>query len=325
MTKGLGQTNAKHLLIPAFFDGGRFTINDVHYVQEGNELVPVGDTQFSKDSSFGYRSSNLQDYILEKYDQKLERATVGSIALNELRENGLHYLDKVLDSKKSHLVVNAMRQSDLELLALSCLRHRDPLVFRTAASFVNAIAGIKKKPILGRDEVLASNSPLGALLVVGSYVTKTTEQLTFLKSHWPANYIEYDVLNGNTSKLIEEIDLKISEGENVVLYTSRKLVKGADRNDSLRIINKVSRDLVHIVKSLRARPKYILAKGGITSSDIATQALAVSRALVLGQVHKGVPVWRLSKGSKFPELSYVVFPGNVGDESALWNVVNRLS
>lgn len=127
--------------------------------------------------------------------------------------------------------------------------------------------------------------------------------------------------------MIEEVDLKISEGENVVLFTSRKLVKGADRNDSLRIINKVSRDLVHIVKSLKARPKYILAKGGITSSDIATKALTVSRALVLGgQVHKGgVPVWRLSKGSKFPELSYVVFPGNVGDESALWKVVNRLS
>jgi len=60
LTKGLGQPSAKHVLIPAFFEGGRYTYEDVHYVKEIKGFVPAGETSFAKDSTFGYTQSNLK-------------------------------------------------------------------------------------------------------------------------------------------------------------------------------------------------------------------------------------------------------------------------
>ena len=47
------------IIYPFFKEGGRFTIDNVHYVQEGDELVPAGETEFAKDKSFGYKASHL--------------------------------------------------------------------------------------------------------------------------------------------------------------------------------------------------------------------------------------------------------------------------
>jgi uncharacterized protein YgbK (DUF1537 family) len=68
-----------------------------------------------------------------------------------------------------------------------------------------------------------------------------------------------------------------------------------------------------------------VAKGGITSSDIATEGLGVKSALVLGQVRPGIPLWRLGEESRFPGLPYAVFPGNVGTDRTLLEVVEALS
>ena len=53
------------IICPYFREGGRFTIGDVHYVKMGERLVPAGQTEFAKDRTFGYHSSNLKDYIEE--------------------------------------------------------------------------------------------------------------------------------------------------------------------------------------------------------------------------------------------------------------------
>jgi uncharacterized protein YgbK (DUF1537 family) len=79
-----------------------------------------------------------------------------------------------------------------------------------------------------------------------------------------------------------------------------------------------------MVKRIKAAPSYILTKGGITSSDIATQALNVKKAVVSGQILPGVPVWQLGAESRFAGLTYIVFPGNVGDTNALVDVVHHL-
>lgn len=52
--------------MPYFREGGRFTLDNVHYVRYGAELVPCGQTEFAKDETFGYHSSNLCEYIEEK-------------------------------------------------------------------------------------------------------------------------------------------------------------------------------------------------------------------------------------------------------------------
>ncbi|OPZ20919.1 MAG: hypothetical protein BWZ10_00583 [candidate division BRC1 bacterium ADurb.BinA364] len=103
------------------------------------------------------------------------------------------------------------------------------------------------------------------------------------------------------------------------------MIAGADANDSLAIGRQVSEALVQTVRSLAGRPRYLLAKGGITSSDLATKALGVRRATVLGQILPGVPVWRLGEESAMPGLAYIVFPGNVGETDALTAIANLMA
>ena len=69
----------------------------------------------------------------------------------------------------------------------------------------------------------------------------------------------------------------------------------------------------------------MVAKGGITSSDVGVKALGVRRALVLGQIRSGVPVWRTGAESRFPKIPYVIFPGNVGVDQTLREVVAVLT
>jgi hypothetical protein len=94
---------------------------------------------------------------------------------------------------------------------------------------------------------------------------------------------------------------------------------------NLQIGRQVSDALVEIIRRLNQAPCFLIAKGGITSSDLATQGLGVRRAMVAGQLLPGVPVWRLGTEARFPSMPYVVFPGNVGDDQALADAVTRLS
>ncbi|MBA7558148.1 hypothetical protein ES705_50939 [subsurface metagenome] len=83
--------------------------------------------------------------------------------------------------------------------------------------------------------------------------------------------------------------------------------------------------LVKIIKGIQVKPRFLVAKGGITASDIATEALNIKRALVMGQILPGVPVWKTGMESQFPGLAYIVFPGNVGGEDALVKIIEKLS
>src|SRR5205814_10635762 len=100
---------------------------------------------------------------------------------------------------------------------------------------------------------------------------------------------------------------------------------GQNPTASLAICRQVSASLVEILDRITVRPRFIVAKGGITSSDVATRALRVSRAMVLGQIIPGVPLWRLGEESRWPGLSYVSFPGNLGGPTALQDALDKLS
>jgi uncharacterized protein YgbK (DUF1537 family) len=84
---------------------------------------------------------------------------------------------------------------------------------------------------------------------------------------------------------------------------------------------KISEAVTRIASSITVRPNFIIAKGGITSSDVGTKALRVKKALVLGQILPGIPVWLTGAESRFPDMPYVIFPGNVGSETALRDAV----
>jgi uncharacterized protein YgbK (DUF1537 family) len=117
---------------------------------------------------------------------------------------------------------------------------------------------------------------------------------------------------------------KLQSGQDVLVMTSRELVVGDDAISSLNIGSLVAATLVRIVQSIDVRPRYVIAKGGITSSDIATKGLNIKRATVIGQAAPGVPLWRCDdETSRHPGILYVVFPGNVGGEDALAELVER--
>ena len=103
-----------------------------------------------------------------------------------------------------------------------------------------------------------------------------------------------------------------------------RFVIGQDRESSLRIGQIISSALVAVVKSLSERSAWVIAKGGITSSDVATQGLRIKRAEVLGQALPGIPIWRTGRESRWPGMTYVVFPGNVGGPDALAEMIRAL-
>jgi uncharacterized protein YgbK (DUF1537 family) len=204
-------------------------------------------------------------------------------------------------------------------------------IFRTSASFVPIRAGMAAGKIYQPQKQQVASSH-GALVVVGSYVPKTTSQLAHLLAQASHESIEVDVSRLLQSSetapyaafIIRQTDQWLAAGKDVVVHTSRRLETGQDAESSLQINSLVSGFLVDIVRGLAVRPAFLVAKGGITSSDLATKGLEAVKARVLGQVIPGVPVWQMGPESKFPGLVYVVFPGNVGDETALMEVYKRL-
>jgi uncharacterized protein YgbK (DUF1537 family) len=113
----------------------------------------------------------------------------------------------------------------------------------------------------------------------------------------------------------------------VILHTSRLLIKAGDPAESLRIARTVSAAVVAVTnKTLKAfPPRFVIAKGGITSSDVAARGLEIRRAIVRGPMLPGiVSLWQPVDGPA-KGIPYVVFAGNVGDENSLTQVTRKLS
>jgi uncharacterized protein YgbK (DUF1537 family) len=329
LTNGLGYDDAIQILIPAFFEGGRFTLNDIHYVQEEDQLVPAALTPFAADATFGYQFSNLKQYVEEKTLGKVKSGEVISFPLEKLRLNGPKYVTDTLTQAPagSTCIVNAVGYQDLRVFAAGLLRLDRPVILRTAASFVPALSGLEPKPLLPQDDFRKAPGK-SVLIVVGSHVPKTTAQFNYLVRNCPElKKIELQVqkvIDTEPDKIAEiyagEINRLLAEGDQILLYTSRELIRLEDKFESLALSKKISETITSVIRKLKVQPRTIIAKGGITSSDIATEGLQVKRAMVKGQVLPGIPVWELGSESKFPGMNYVVFPGNVGGEDAVCTV-----
>ncbi|HXF61508.1 MAG TPA: four-carbon acid sugar kinase family protein [Caldilineaceae bacterium] len=336
LTQALGMRVDATLLIPFFLEGGRYTLNNIHYVAEGDRLTPAAQTPFAQDAAFGYRASYLPAWVEEKTGGQVPADAVATISLSDLRQGGPDVVCAQLMALQDNTVcvVNAAALRDLEVLVAALLRAEAAgkrFLYRTAASFVQVRAGLAARPLLTAGELgLAGEG--GALFVVGSYVPKTTGQVNALLAQPGLLHVEVDVpalldqdrRAGEIARARVQAATALAAGQDVVLATSRTLVTGADAASSLAIGQQVSAALVEIVGGLGTAPRYLVAKGGITASDIATKALGIRRALVLGQILPGVPVWQTGPECRFPGLAYVVFPGNVGGADALVEVRNRL-
>ncbi len=324
------------LIIPYFEAGGRYTIHDVHCVAEGDKLTAAAETPFARDAVFGYAHSNLREWVEEKTHGRVKSHEVASVSLETIRIGGPQAVCEQLQSlaKGCACIVNAAALSDMDVFALGLLmaeQNGRRYLVRSAAQIVAARLGLEPRPLLSGHDLKTGGSG-GGLVVVGSYVPKTTEQLAHLLANTNIDRIELPVpalldeakRAEGIEKSLEGVHDALGANRDVVLHTSRGLVTGDEADRNLKIGNSVSAALVEIVQRLRVRPRYFVAKGGITSSDLATRGLGVKRAVVAGQLLPGIPVWRLGAEAKFPELTYVVFPGNVGAPDALAEAVQKL-
>jgi uncharacterized protein YgbK (DUF1537 family) len=326
------------LLVPAYLEAGRITAGDVHYARVGGEFVPVGETEFARDATFGYTSSNLVEFLAEKSGG---RVRARSLSLTDIRDGGPDRVRDVLADVRGGqwVVVNATDYSDLETVTLGVLAAEAAgrsFLFRTGPSFVRALAGIEPTPPLASAQIWPSGVPGGhGLVVVGSHVGQTTRQLAALRALGHTVDVELDVPallaeDGTGDTVIRAATAAVTAGlrsADVLLYTSRTLRTGTDAAASLAIARTVSTAVVRVVAgALAARPAWVIGKGGITSHDVAQHGLGIRRAEVIGQMFPGVvSVLRpIDAPAAVVGMPYVVFAGNVGDDDSLARVVDIL-
>ena len=338
--KYTGKTIDGEILCPFFKEGGRFTIGDVHYVKYGDELVPANETEFAKDKTFGYKAATMPAYVEEKTGGAYKAENVTCISLEDIHNMDIDRIEEqlmaVTDFNK--IIVNAVDYVDVKVFCIAMYRAMAKgkvFMFRTAAAIVKVMGGVTDQPLLTRAQMVVNETANGGIIVVGSHTNKTTAQLEELKKMTEIKFIELDATLVRDDAAFEAevqrcLDLEeecIRAGQTVCCYTTRALITAdtGDKEDELRLSVKISDAVQSLVGRLTVTPAFVIAKGGITSSDVGTKALAVKKANVLGQIRPGIPVWQTGEDSKFPRTPYVIFPGNVGEATTLREAVEVLT
>lgn len=330
--KRTGKKVDGEILCPFFKEGGRYTIDDVHYVREGDQLTPAAETEFAKDKTFGYTQSDLKKYVEEKTKGDYLAEKVTAIDLADLRSMAIDKIEaqlmEVADFNK--IIVNAVDYCDIKVFCIALYRamaRGKVFMFRTAAALVKVMGGVSDQPLLTREQMIVQPTDKGGVIVIGSHTDKTTQQMEYLRQNPEIVFVELDATLVNDPKAFSEAvdrclaveEAWIEKGKTVCVYTTRQLITAdtGDKEDDLRLSVAISDAVQSLVGNLKVTPSFVIAKGGITSSDIGTKALRVQRANVLGQIKPGIPVWQTGSESKFPMTPYVIFPGNVGEVETL--------
>lgn len=330
------------VLVPAFPDAGRITIGGVHYVRApGSRLTPVAATEFAEDRTFPYSSSRLAEYIQEKSGGRRRASDVWLLDLKTIRA-GPSAVAGVLDQAiaRRMIAADAVTEDDLRSLSqgISLSESRGKtFVCRVGPTFVRTKIGQAPRTPLTRGELFTASGPsaVGGLIVVGSHVQRTTQQLAELRSRRPdirvveldvRDLVEADQRDAATRTLSAGIAADLAQTD-IVVQTSRTVLGGEDAAESLTISRAVSKALSDVIREVvrLKTPRYVLAKGGITSFDIASTALGIRHAFVRGPLLPGlVALWEPADGPA-RGTPYVVFAGNVGSDSALADVVDLLT
>ncbi len=329
------------LLIPAYLEAGRFTAGDVHWARVGGEPQPVGETEFARDATFGFSASNLREFVAEKSGGTIRPDQVHSITLDDIRIGGPQRVAEVLAevTDATFVVVNAVEYADLDVVVLGLLDAQaagKSFLYRTGPSFPQPLAGLDPQPPLQVSDIWPGGRPAGhGLVVVGSHVGLTSRQVAVARERGDIIEVELEVpavadparRDAHVAETTARVVGALADSD-VLLFTSRTLVRGTDPAASLEISRRVSTAVIEVVRgAVAAEPAWVVAKGGITSHDVAVRGLGIKRATVLGQLLPGLvsvfqPVEALPQIVGTP---YVVFAGNVGDENTLAYVIDLFS
>ena len=342
------------IICPSYVEPGRLTVDSVHWARTAEGMIPVSHSEFAKDASFGYRNSDLRDWVEEKTAGRIPREEVATNTLTDIRVGGPERVYEILADLRNGqpVVVDTAEDADQQVVVLALLRAEAAgknFIYRIGPSFVRARTGQRATPPADPDrlrEIFArrptdsdETRPATAhgLIAVGSHVGLTTRQLDRLRDRGKIIEVELDVPTlledsardrhvTNVARQAARTLRNNDADSDIVIRTSRTLVTGNDAVSSLVIARTVSAALVGTVREIvsQVRPAFVLAKGGITSSDTATEGLGIRRAWCRGTMLPGIiSLWEPVTGPA-QGIPYIVFAGNVGDDDALAAVIDTL-
>ena len=322
-----------HFLVPAFFEGGRITIDSVHYLMVNGRPLPVHETEFARDSVFGYRHSYLPDYVEEKTAGRIRAGEVERFVLGEVRGEAGARLQAL--QHNACCVVDAENQGDLNRFAnqlLGAAARGKRFLFRSAASLLTALAGLPPQPVAATAMRAYVRAGKAGAVIVGSHVQKTTQQLNELLGMPDVMALEVDVeaIGSQRDQMLQSVLGRArqahEQGLTPVIFTSRGEKTFATQGERLAFGERISAFLMDVVRNLPATLGFLISKGGITSNDVLSSGLALRSSRVLGQILAGCSVVRCPPDhARFPDLPVVIFPGNVGDAMAVATVYARLA
>ncbi len=326
-----------HFLVPAFFEGGRFTRDSIHYLIVDGVPTPTHLTEFAKDSVFGYKHSYLPDYVEEKTQGKIPSDRVVRFLLADIRAGCLERLMELEYNQCA--VVDGEVQGDLDQFAqdiLMAAARGKKFLFRSAASILTALAQLPPQPVAAEAMARYVRNCMPGVVIVGSHVKKTTEQLEQLLAIALTSPVEIDVkrlLNRDSYNLVEDLLAEVlakvyqihESGKTPVIFTSRTELEFDRIETRLEFGQSVSQLLIEIVRGLPQDIGFLISKGGITSNDVVSTGLSLPTVRSLGQILAGCSVVIAPDDHpRFPKLPVVLFPGNVGNAEALAVVYKRL-
>ncbi len=325
---------AAHFLVPAFFEGGRFTQNSIHYLIVNGVPTPVHETEFARDSVFAYSHSFLPDYVAEKTQGRIPAAQVVRFLEADI-EQGVQDKLQALENNQC-VVVDAVTPAQMNQFAqdiLTVAATGKHFLFRSAASLLTGLAQLPPQPISPEHMGHFKRNPGPGVVLVGSHVRKTTEQLTELLKEPGLKGIELELQSLATDPnqaphLLEtalaEINKTYQANLTPVIYTSRQELTFTDTATRLAFGQLVSKLLMDMVQALPPEISFLISKGGITSNDVLSTGLNLPTARLLGQILPGCSVVKTPEDHpRFPNLPVVLFPGNVGDAQALATIYQR--
>ena len=329
-----------HFLVPAFFEGGRFTRDSIHYVQhtdhQGNRVeTPVHQTEFARDAVFRFNHSFLPDYVEEKTGGTLVADSVRRFLVSDLQQG---CIDQLLTLEQNQCVaVDGVNQADLDQFATDCLtavNQGKRFLFRSAASLLTSLAQLPPQPVAPEASGQYTRNHQPGVVLVGSYVSKTTEQLQVLLQQPQVQGVEVNLWaflqNDSTppnidtihqrllADTLEKVNMAHQTGQGVVIYTNRDEITFDKTDQRIQFSQTAAALLIDIVKGLPSTIGFLISKGGITSNNTLSHGLDLQSVRLLGQILPGCClVCTDVSHPRFPKLPVVLFPGNVGDQDSL--------
>ena len=158
-----GKTIDGEILCPFFKEGGRYTIDNVHYVKYGEELIPANETEFAKDKTFGYSAATMPEYVEEKTKGAYKASDVTCISLEDIHDMNIDKIEEALMEVKdfNKIIVNAVDYADVKVFCVALYRAMAKgkvFMFRTAAAIVKVMGGVTDQPLLSREQMVVKET-----------------------------------------------------------------------------------------------------------------------------------------------------------------------